>query len=90
MTEAGLKVLEGEKKGKLAGKKFLFTGTLQHFSRTEAQKEVEKKGGQIASGISSKVDFLVAGKKPGSKLKKAEKTGIRILNEEEFKSIVRE
>ncbi|MGE5752710.1 MAG: BRCT domain-containing protein, partial [Deltaproteobacteria bacterium] len=69
--------------GDLAGKTFLFTGTLA-VSRAKAQELVRKAGGNVAAGMSRKVDFLVAGADPGSKLAKARELGVRVLREEEF------
>ncbi len=65
------------------GKKILFTGTL-NMPRHEAAKLAEEAGGEIANAISKKLDYLVAGEKAGSKLEKAHKLGITVLNEEEF------
>jgi DNA ligase (NAD+) len=69
--------------GDLAGKTFLFTGTLS-VSRANAQERVRKAGGNVAAGMSGKVDFLVAGADPGSKLAKARELGVRVLSEEAF------
>lgn len=67
------------------GLSFLFTGTLEHLKRSEAEEIVEENGGKIASGVSSKLHYLVVGKDAGSKLEKAKKINtIRILSEEEF------
>ncbi len=67
------------------GKTFLATGKLIHFKRQEIKDMVEKLGGTNLSGVSKKLDFLIVGEKPGSKLKKAEDLGtIKILTEEEF------
>ena len=64
---------------------FLFTGTLSKLKRSEAEQLVEQQGGKILSGVSSKLNYLIAGEEAGSKLEKAKKIpGIRILNEEEF------
>jgi DNA ligase (NAD+) len=68
----------------LTGEVLLFTGSLKKLSRTEAKKLVKDHGGQIASGITKKLTCLVVGEKPGSKLKKAQEKGIRILTEDEF------
>ncbi len=69
----------------LAGKKFLFTGGLENYSRQEAQEMVEKLGGQVVSSVTKKLDYLVVGDKPGSKLKKAQDIGtITILTEDEW------
>lgn len=73
-----------EKKGVLSGKTFVFTGTLSGMTRSEAKKKVEDLGGNVASSISKKVDYLVVGSEPGSKLDEAKKLGINIITEEEF------
>ncbi len=74
---------EARRTGPLAGKTFLFTGTLE-IPRAKAQEMVRKAGGTVATGISRKVDVLVAGADPGSKLAKAGALGIAILSEAEF------
>ena len=68
----------------LAGKTFLFTGTLSAMPRTKAEQLAEEAGGEILSGVSRKLDYLVVGDKPGSKLAKAEKLGVTILSEQAF------
>ena len=69
----------------LAGKTFLFTGTLPTLKRKQAEEMAEAKGGKILSGVSTKLDYLIAGEKAGSKLEKAKKLGsVNIINEEEF------
>lgn len=70
--------------GAFAGKSVLFTGTLSGQTRAEAEARVKRQGGRILSGISRKLDFLVAGEKAGSKLDKARELGITILSEAEF------
>ncbi len=72
----------------LEGKTFVFTGSLEDFTREEAKRLVEGKGGTVSSSVSSKTDFLIAGGAPGSKLKKAEGLKISILSEEEFKNLI--
>ncbi len=70
-------------------KTFLFTGKLTLFTRDTAQKEVEKQGGIVASGVNKKLDFLVVGEDAGSKLEKAKKIEtIKILTESEFLSMI--
>lgn len=77
--------------GTLQGKTFLFTGTLLHFKRSDAEAKVEALGGQIVSGVSSKLHYLVVGADAGSKLEKAKKLGtITILSEEEFATLVQQ
>ena len=68
----------------LEGKIFVLTGTLSSMKRSEAKELIKKNGGRISSSIGKGTDYLVAGESPGSKLRKAEELGIRILNEEEF------
>ncbi len=75
--------------GNLSGQTFLFTGTLTTFKRSEAESMVEKHGGKILSGVSSKLNYLIAGEDAGSKLEKAKKIpGIKILSEEDFKKLL--
>ncbi len=74
--------------GRFSGKVFIFTGSLKNFSRTQAQETVKSLGGTTASSIGKKVDFVVIGKDPGSKLNKAKKLGLNIITEEEFKNLI--
>ncbi len=75
-------------KGKLEGKVFLFTGGLKDFKRDDARRLIEELGGRVASSVSKKVDYLVVGEDPGSKLDEARALGIKILDEPSFKKIV--
>jgi len=68
----------------LFGKTFVFTGALASTPREQAKALVEKLGGSVASSVSKKVDFVVVGAEPGSKLQKARKLGIKTLTEDEF------
>jgi DNA ligase (NAD+) len=71
--------------GNLNGQTFLFTGTLTQLKRNDAEEMVEKNGGKILGGVSSKLNFLVVGEDAGSKLEKARKIpAIKILSEEDF------
>ena len=90
LRKAGVNVIEPKtkEKGKLAGKTFVFTGTLEGFEREKARNLVESLGGMTASAVSKKVDFVVVGEDPGSKFDKAKELGIKILTEEEFKKMV--
>jgi DNA ligase (NAD+) len=71
--------------GNLDGQTFLFTGTLTRLKRQEAEEEVERNGGKLLSGVSSKLNYLVVGEDAGSKLEKAKKiASIHVLTEDEF------
>ncbi len=70
--------------GEIAGKTFVLTGTLESFSREHAAAEIRRRGGRVTESVSAATDYLVTGDKPGSKLEKAKKLGIRILSEDEF------
>jgi DNA ligase (NAD+) len=67
--------------GRLAGKTFVLTGTLPSLSRDEAKALIELHGGKVAGSVSKKTDFVVAGDEAGSKLEKARKLGIEVLDE---------
>jgi DNA ligase (NAD+) len=79
---------EIKKDVKLQGKTFVFTGTLERFSRSEAEKIVESMGGKASSSLSTKTDYVVAGESPGSKCEKAKELGITIINEDEFNNML--
>ncbi len=68
----------------LAGQNIVFTGELDHFTRKEAQHIVELLGGNPTNSVTRKTNFVVVGKNPGSKYAKAQKLGIKMLNEQEF------
>lgn len=74
--------------GSLQGKIFVITGTLPTLSRDEAKEMVRSAGGSVASSVSSKTDYVLAGEKAGSKLEKANSLGITIISEEEFKNLL--
>jgi len=71
-------------KNGVTGQTFVFTGTLSKFSRAEAQSLVEKYGGQAASSVSQKTDYVVIGENAGSKAETARRLGVKILSESEF------
>ena len=73
----------------IAGKRFVFTGTLNNFSRTEAREKVLAAGGKVSSSVSKNTDYLVAGEGGGSKLAKARDLGVTVLTEEEFLELFR-
>lgn len=73
---------------KLSGQSFVLTGTLNRLTREEAHTIIRAKGGQVHKVVSAKTDFVVAGNEAGSKLTKAEKLGVKIINEETFLKMI--
>ncbi len=91
LKQAGLNFKEEPIKTKitpLSGKTVVFSGELKDYSRSLAEELVIKAGGSTSSSVSKNIDFVVVGKNPGSKYEKAEKLGIRIINEKEFSRIL--
>ena len=78
-----------ERKTPFSGKIFVLTGGLDSFTRAEARKLVEDMGGRVASSVSNNTDFVIAGKDPGSKYDNAMRLGIKILDENEFKTMLK-
>jgi len=74
----------------LEGYNVVFTGELEHFKRKEAQKLIEILGGNPTNSVTKKTSFVVVGENPGSKLAKAEKLGIKRMNEEEFINFIKQ
>ena len=88
--QAGIQFDEVEpiQESEFTGKTFVFTGSLEKFSRKDAQSMVEKLGARASGSVSSKTDYLVAGPGAGSKLKKAEELNISIYSEDEFLELI--
>ena len=87
MGEAKIEAVSSD--GGLAGKTFVFTGALETMTRDEAGDRVKALGGRVSSAVSKKTDYVVVGDKAGSKLKKAESLGVKILTEEEFLAMMK-
>ena len=93
LREAGVRT-EVEKQGrattdeKLAGKQFVLTGTLPSMTRDEARALIEAHGGRVVSSVSKKTDFVLAGAEPGSKLDKANRLGVKVIDEANFKKML--
>ena len=88
--DSGIKFAEVEKiqQSEFSGKTFVFTGSLEKFTRSDAQSMVEKLGARASGSVSSNTDYLVAGPGAGSKLKKAEELNITIYSEDEFLNLI--
>lgn len=72
---------------RFVGKTFVLTGKLENYTRDEAAKLIEDRGGRVSSSVSKKTDFVVAGEDAGSKLTKAEGLGITVLKEQDFSAM---
>ena len=93
LQELGVQIASGAGTGDQmqsphAGKTFVFTGGLDHFTRDEAQRAVETAGARVASSVSKKTSYVVAGRDPGSKLEQARTLGVTILTEQQFASLI--
>lgn len=88
--KAGVKILEdkGAAKGKLSGQTFVITGTLDSMSREEAGAKIRALGGKVSSSVSRDTSAVIAGSDPGSKYDKAQKLGVKILDEKEFLGLI--
>jgi len=89
LIEAGVEVARVKAvSGKLSGKTFVLTGSLESLTRDQAKEKIRKAGGAVSESIGKKTDYLVAGAEPGSKLAKAEKLGVAVIAEKEFLDLV--
>ena len=87
LKKAGVNTIsleETSEDNRFEGKRFVLTGSLQRYSREQAQDIIEKFGGKTSSSVSKKTDYLVAGEDAGSKLTKAQELGVTILSEADF------
>ncbi len=74
--------------GPLAGKTLVLTGTLPQWSREQATERISAAGGRVTGSVSKKTDYLVAGETPGSKLEKAQRLGVPVLDEDGLRELV--
>jgi len=77
------------KESHLAGKTVVFTGEFRDYSRLQAERLVRELGGNATSSVSKNTDFVVAGENPGSKYDQAKNLGVKIINEEQFKEMIK-
>jgi DNA ligase (NAD+) len=93
LREVGLRFEAGPEErpveGPLSGSTYVITGTLESFSREEARKALEAKGAKVSDSVSKKTSGVIAGESPGSKLAKAEKLGVPVLDEAALKKLLR-
>ena len=81
---------EEKKEGVFSGESVVLTGSLSGYKRSEAQKLIEARGGVCQSSVTTKTTLVIAGEEAGSKLDKAKKLGIKIIDEERFKQMLEE
>jgi len=79
---------EASRGGPFSGKTVVLTGSLAGMSREQAKEEVERRGGKVSGSVSRKTDYLVAGEDSGSKLKKAQELGVKVLDEPAFLTLL--
>ena len=91
LQKNGVVVEKGEKikTGKFAGLVFVLTGTLSQMSRENAKEKIISLGGKVVGSVSKNTSFVVAGAEPGSKLKNAEKLGVKVLTEQDFLNMLK-
>ncbi len=91
LLEAGVEPqsVEAMGEGPFTGKTFVFTGSMEQMSRPDAEALVRKLGGKAASSVSSKTDYVVAGPGAGSKLEKAQRLKLKIIDEQQFVDLTR-
>jgi DNA ligase (NAD+) len=93
LIEAGVNTLEPKRQqlsSGLAGKSFVFTGEMASLTRQEAVDKLESLGGKNVSSVSAQTDYVVVGAEPGSKFAKAQKLGVKIIDEQQFLELLKE
>ncbi len=91
LKKAGVNMSEPEsevKESAFSGKKVVLTGSLDKYTRSQAQQIIEKLGGSVAGSVSKKTDYVIAGQDAGSKLQKAVQLGVTVLTEQQFEEMI--
>ena len=93
LAELGLRLELGDEErpveGRLSGSSYVITGTLERVSRAQAQTALEQRGARVTDSVSAKTTAVIAGENPGSKLEKAKRLGLAILDEQGFEQLLR-
>ena len=93
LAELGLRLELGDEErpveGPLSGSSYVITGTLERVSRAQAQTALEQRGARVTDSVSAKTTAVIAGENPGSKLEKAKRLGLAILDEQGFEQLLR-
>ena len=94
LRQAGVRFEEADKSQKqvddrFEGKTFVLTGSLENYTRDEASEAIRLRGGKVSGSVSKNTDYVVAGTDPGSKLDKARELNVTVLNEDEFRKMLK-
>ena len=92
LKEVGVEIISEKRKAKsekLRGKIFVLTGTLKTLTREKAKEKIRLLGGEISESVSKKTDYVIVGKKPGTKYQRAKALGIKTLSEKEFLNLLK-
>lgn len=87
--EVGVKVKTEQASGQLAGKTFVFTGSLPNMTREEAAQRVRELGGRVTADVGKHVDYVVVGGDPGSKARRAKKLQVKVLSPQAFENMIK-
>jgi DNA ligase (NAD+) len=88
VTDLGAQASVARADERFAGKTFVLTGKLEKYTREEASRLIEDRGGRVSGSVSKKTDYVLAGEDAGSKLAKAESLGVAIITEDQFESML--